>query len=239
MKKMSSRPLSKKRVRITIIIRTILWSIICLLILELFFAQRSAAIFEMILALASGWLFHISRVAPQITYNPAMIISGLLALTIATYLFHKTLNWLHQQGSLKSPWLPRQTITFTSLITSNRETSFKSAAVVEANGLYKMIAASENLKDKTVIHLKDIQYLYEYKHPLNYESPISKSKEPWIHYTTTLNGANPELVLLHTSTPAFDNQWIVAFADGSIKTLNTSEFQRAIKKNTLLRKIPN
>ena len=74
------------------------------------------AVLQVILALFLGWLAHTFRVLPLLEWNAELIFCFLLALTLATWMLHRALNWLHKQGTLKQAWTAKRTLALTSLL---------------------------------------------------------------------------------------------------------------------------
>ena len=59
-----------------------------------------------------------------------------------------------------------------------------------------------------------------YYQPQNKELP----PEPWVYYPwTTSHRAN--LIILHSSSPAFNGRWVVAQLNGSVRAVSNEEFQ--------------
>ena len=73
-------------------------------------------IFQAIGALLLGWFTHLTRVIPLLDWNAELIFCFLLALTLATWMLHRALNWLHKQGTLNQAWTPKRTLALTSLL---------------------------------------------------------------------------------------------------------------------------
>lgn len=261
---MATKPKSASK----IISKIILWGsalFVTFVLLSILLGRVANALIDLFIALIAGWAIHLYRVAPKITYNPAMIASGIFALAAATYLLHKTLNWLHQQGSLKTPWSPRQTVALTTLILTLFGMSIAITGIIHQSAWIakedKIITSNRfSLRTQTINDSKNIhaaifsfQYDNETTAPdlqslitsgniddskyLTYKNPNTNNRELWIYHPTNLFTANPELIILHTSTPAFGDRWIVLKASGSVTIMAQPDFQRAIKKDKILRNL--
>ena len=214
------------------------------------------AVLQVILALFLGWLAHTFRVIPLLDWNAELIFCFLLALTLATWMLHRALNWLHKQGTLKQAWTPKRTLALTSLLLMLFGMSVAMTGIVHQSiWVMKGPIAQSNHRSRTTNEINNVKQLYtacfsyakdhkgnmpsnlrllidegllDEDHILLYQ-PQNRDlpPEPWVYYPWTLSDRT-NLIVLHSSSPAFNGRWIVGQLNGAVQTVSNEEFQEML-----------
>jgi len=209
--------------------------------------------------LFTGWLTHLIRVIPLLDWNLELIFCFLLALAIGTAMLHQSLNWLHKQGSFKQAWTAKRTLAFTSLllmlfgisvamtgivhqsiwvmkgpITQSNHQSRTTSEINNAKQLYTAcfsyaIDHKGNMPSNLRL-LTDEGFLDEDHYILSYQQENKDlPPEPWVYYQWTTSDQT-NLIVLHSSSPAFDGRWIVVQLNGSAKAVSNEAFQEMLAR---------
>lgn len=244
----------KKSTLLAIIFSVLVYGFLGLILLAIF----QEALIRLIWALVTGWFTHLIRVLPRLDWNPELIFCFLLALGLSTWMFHRFLNWLHQQGTLRQAWTAKRTLALTSLLLMLFGMSVAMTGIIHQSiwvmkgkvfqnsgslsELTNSIGKAKNLYvacfhyasdhngifpqavDRTALindgYITPENQLFSYQ-PQNKSLP----PEPWVYYPRKTTD-NPNLILLHSSSAAFNGKWIVAKLDGSVQAVSEEEFQK-------------